>query len=295
MPEVNNIAVTPAMAKEWLTRNKRNRNISRAVVNAYKRDMSTNAWHFTGDLIRFDTHDRLIDGQHRLTALSELPANTFIPFLVGTGFPPETQRYLDQGRKRSAGQQLGMAGFKDANTVAAGIRQHILWDTGLMFRDNGSKAVTAVQVQEWAERGQEHINILAGFFHHIKGSDAQPSAAYAAALTFSMLDLDGAADFFRLLRVGTAEGHPLNALDRRLRSFKRNRQKVEAREQIGLFFATWDAYCHDKTVTLLKLPPGQKYRLKTFPGLYDPATGSCIEPGSNVADRYFAQWTEVAA
>lgn len=108
------VMVSAETAKRWLAHNKRNRNISPTDVQRYRLDMEAGLWRFAADPIRFDVNGNLIDGQHRLTALSEL-ADICLPMLIVRGLPPETQKVMDQGRKRTPGQQLYLSGIKDAN------------------------------------------------------------------------------------------------------------------------------------------------------------------------------------
>ena len=48
--------VTPDTAERWLSKNHNNRNVKRAVVNAYARDMAAGRWQITGEAIKFDCH-----------------------------------------------------------------------------------------------------------------------------------------------------------------------------------------------------------------------------------------------
>ena len=60
---------------------------------------------------------RLLDGQHRLTALTH--TNKTIPFLVVRGLPEETFVYFDQNRPRAAKDALKVRGIRNADKVAA--------------------------------------------------------------------------------------------------------------------------------------------------------------------------------
>ena len=60
---------------------------------------------------------KLLDGQHRLTALTY--TNKTIPFLVVRGLPEETFVYFDQSRPRAAKDALKVRGVRNAAKVAA--------------------------------------------------------------------------------------------------------------------------------------------------------------------------------
>ena len=63
--------ITPAIAKEWLRKNKLNRNVRKNKVNQYKRDMQNGNWYTTHQGIAFFEDGDLCDGQHRLLAIVE--------------------------------------------------------------------------------------------------------------------------------------------------------------------------------------------------------------------------------
>jgi hypothetical protein len=63
--------ITPELAEKFLEKNSNNyRKLSEKVVKAYQIDMETGNWKFNGDSIKFNKSGQLVDGQHRLTAIS---------------------------------------------------------------------------------------------------------------------------------------------------------------------------------------------------------------------------------
>ena len=67
-----NVKITPAMAAKWLEEsNFSNRTVRRAWVSQLARDMVAGKWMLNGETIKFDVHNRLTDGQHRLLACVE--------------------------------------------------------------------------------------------------------------------------------------------------------------------------------------------------------------------------------
>lgn len=96
------VTVTPELAAQWLATNTTtNRKISQPTVNGYAHDMIRGKWQVTGETIKFDTDGRLIDGQHRLTAV--VVSHRTVQMFVATGIPTEAMSVLDTGRTRSAG------------------------------------------------------------------------------------------------------------------------------------------------------------------------------------------------
>jgi hypothetical protein len=70
-----------------------------------------------GETIKLDYEGDLIDGQHRLTAVSDAGVAQW--FLVVRGLPPEAQETVDIGKRRHLGGQLTLGGEKDGNILAA--------------------------------------------------------------------------------------------------------------------------------------------------------------------------------
>ena len=99
------ITVTPEMAQEWLKHNPNNRNIRYATVKSYALQMIAGDWDITGQAISFDTEGKLIDGQHRLSAV--ILAKKPVKMLVATGLR-RTFNY-DNGRQRQATDAIYMA------------------------------------------------------------------------------------------------------------------------------------------------------------------------------------------
>ena len=122
--------ITPDLAEKMLSYNTQNRSKSDGSVYSYLADMQKDEWRFTGDPIRFHKNGKLLDGQHRLTAISRLNAGEAVRALVVTGLDDEDQMVMDQGRKRTAGDQLGIKGVDSSHLVASAIKWIILYEAG---------------------------------------------------------------------------------------------------------------------------------------------------------------------
>lgn len=268
-PSYRVLAVTPELARKWLAHNKRNRNVSDVAVARYRSDMIEGRWAFAGDPIRFDIDGNLIDGQHRLHALATCPEATAIDFMVITKLPTETQMVMDQGRRRTPGDQLGLIGVKDANVVGAGARVFIAHESGLLFRDNKDmqRDITTSRIEEWV---RDHMSLVeqASSVPNYRMAHCPASVSYAAALLFvDHIGIEATIEFFRLLHAGTSEGHPINTLDRRLRRIKDNKTRTSQRELLALFIQAMNAWLDGKTITRFQMPHGARWTESTFPHL----------------------------
>lgn len=260
------IMVDAATAERWLTRNRLNRTVRQTAVARYRSDMESGRWAMTADPIRFDTEGDLVDGQHRLLALSELPDVT-LPFLVIRGLPREAQGAMDQGIKRTPGDQLGLRGIRNGHHVASAVKQFIAWEENLFFRDTKVMGnITAPQIEEWVDQHPGDISLLQAVMHLTKQNDAPPSIAAAAAIGFGRIDVEKTVEFFTLLARGAGtEGHPIVTLDKRLQRIRREGIKTPNRDYLALFIQAWNAWRDSRRVTKFYRPSGGRWSEDNFP------------------------------
>lgn len=250
-PATSIVIVTPEMARRWLERNMSNRPISLITVHKYQRDMEAGLWHFTNAGVGFDVQGNLIDGQHRLHAISHLDDSHGIAMNVTRGLPSEARFYIDQGRKRTPGNQLAMAGVKNYNHNAAGAKFFLVWQTGVLFRDNKqAQLITAPQIQEWVMNHTDLIDKANVAHKYLLKNDAQPSVARAAFFAFSKIDEHQAALFFAKLSSGAGleAGNPILALRQRLETDRRTNRRRTSREQLGMIITVWNAWRKGRTL-----------------------------------------------
>jgi len=99
------INVTPQMASDWISLNENNRPLRRTVVDGLKSAFSRGEYTITHQGIAFSTTGELLDGQHRLTAISELRDGSF-PMLVSTDVGENAFTAMDIGLKRTSADAL---------------------------------------------------------------------------------------------------------------------------------------------------------------------------------------------
>lgn len=95
------IRINPAIACAWLEKNTINRPLRRTVVEGYRASLERGEHRLTHQGIAFSETGELLDGQHRLTAISEMPASFSIQMMVTRGLPVDTFHAIDIGLKRS--------------------------------------------------------------------------------------------------------------------------------------------------------------------------------------------------
>lgn len=143
------VVVTPDMAPEWLTKNVRNRSVSRSRVAAYASDMRAGRWQLTAEPIAFDEDGYLSNGQHRLLAV--IAAGVPVKFTVVWGVPKSNFEVIDQGWTRQLGQILTLHGVAHGNTVAAASRIIVRYERfpGIVWSTT-STLITTAEAEEYA-------------------------------------------------------------------------------------------------------------------------------------------------
>lgn len=258
--------VDAEMATRWLKRNVNNRKPRTARVLKYRDDMLSGRWTFAGDPIRFNVQGDLIDGQHRLLALADLPDVT-IPMLVIRGLPSEAQSVMDQGAKRTPGDQLGMRGVKNASNVASAIKQFLIWERGYMFRDLkvAHAEISTPLIEQWAAEHSVEVEHLNESINDIRTADGRPSIGGAAFIAFDRVAPSDARLFFDLLAHGAGtEGHPINTLDKKLRRTRREGRAVAARDELASYIQAWNAWREGRSITRF-MKPSAGWTTSNFP------------------------------
>lgn len=118
-PTIEKMVITPAMAADMLTQNVGNRPASKREISRLATIMRAGEWRLNGESIKFDWNQHLRDGQHRLGAVVE--SETAIETYVIRDLDPSTFSTMDQGRSRSTGDILSIAGTPRAKAAALAV------------------------------------------------------------------------------------------------------------------------------------------------------------------------------
>ena len=105
--------ITPEIARQMLIHNGANRKLRQPRVEKYANDMRNGNWHLTGQAITFAKDGKLLDGQHRLSAV--ILADTPVDFLVVTD--ADSVATYDCGLSRSIADQLYLSGCNYVSAI----------------------------------------------------------------------------------------------------------------------------------------------------------------------------------
>ena len=113
--------ITPELAKQYLELNfESNRKRSKTAVSKYVKIMKAGKWNVNCDAIGFDELGRLINGQHRLDAVSKFGAP--VDFLVVRGLAIASAKGQDTGRRRMMHDRITIDGLPITEKSCASIR-----------------------------------------------------------------------------------------------------------------------------------------------------------------------------
>lgn len=271
-PSQSIIYVDPAMARRVLAKNIRNRRISELHVQKLMREMEDGRWQYNGESIKWSTDDALLDGQHRLTALSRLPDDFgTLPFLVIRGLPSSAQDTMDQGKVRSAADQMAiddLLGSKsDARIVAGAIRVYLQWSGTRMF-GNRFQDVSNPEVVAWAHANPVELHMLDDIVcADLRRVKSRPSLTLAVMLIFRKIDGEAQREFAAALYTGTdlPKGSPILALRDKLDRIRERKLRTSDRDYVAFYISAWNAWRDGRSMKDIRRPVGGEWSRENFP------------------------------
>lgn len=252
------ITVTPALARKWLAQNaENNRRIKAVKIASYARDMASGQWNEnTGETIKFDVNDTLIDGQNRLHAVIE--ADTPIAFDVAHGLPTAAMLVLDSGASRIGADALKIAGATDRQRTSGIVRWSILWDAKIYTGKGGKLNPTNTEIVSRYLSDPGRYNAAAS-----RATDCQNRGigsgrpAGVAYWLFSRIDQEDAHKFFDQYVSGANLVPNSGVLLLRNRAARIRPDRITSAEQLALFIRAWNMFRKEQTATQLIISRGE--------------------------------------
>lgn len=121
--KVELIDVTPDYAEALLANNGHNRKLTMNRSRALAAAMRSGAWQLNGETVIISESGKLLDGQHRLKAVTIYGQP--VQMLVATGANDSAFSTIDTGKTRSAGDILSMWEIKNPTACAAAAK--LVW------------------------------------------------------------------------------------------------------------------------------------------------------------------------
>ena len=254
-PDVDSsiVLVTPEMAAQFLENNYKNRALSTRRVGHLADAMNRGEWRYTDESIKVDVRGRLLDGQHRLSAIASSSVSQWMR--VTTGLETLAFEVLDRGKRRSPADVLSMHGY----TNYTGCASTATWlDRLTCYR--GKKATrppTAVQVVEYMEAfpGIPDMVALVKKYnaHRVMKSLGLPSAMGIMALNGDTCSIpERLRVFFERLGDGVelTRRDPIYVLRHRL---DREREHLTVEEKAIGLIKTWNRFLDGKQASSVQV------------------------------------------
>lgn len=250
--------ITPEKASQYLESNiENNRSVSKRWVDNITELMRRGDWMANGDTIKFqapngDGIEHLLDGQHRLMAIIRLDKP--VECLVARGLSDQTFLTIDSGRKRTAADCLTIAGYKNAATLAAGLRNLVQFEDDHTFGVK-FKTFPNTLIMQCLDK---HPDIIDSVTYGGRGKYIVPGSILVFIhYLLSRDNHDMAGEFILKITEGVSmlQGDPILVLRERLMRYKANGVRLRKQLIIALLFKTWNYYYEGRTVTKLIYNP----------------------------------------
>lgn len=248
------LLVTPEMASDWLSHRNypRNRKISKSVVGKYIADMKEGRWKTTRQGLIFDTQGKIIDGQHRLTAVAN--GEVTVAFWIYPSEARDTFEALDQGYKRTAAHLLNtpysMHVASGARYLAA-LADRDEWSMPRFARITNPEIFDTVRI--WPE-----LTRMAELAVNVRGATSIIASPHLAILSQAARTEYGTPEKFEAWKTGLTTGDNLGRTDPRLllrNRFLRSGHTLTGSKNrdivYGLIAKAWNAYAKGESMQVL--------------------------------------------
>jgi hypothetical protein len=248
--------ITPNTARTMLAANTGNRPLTKAIVERYTSDIKNGRWANDGSPIRFAKSGRLLDGQHRLSAV--VASGVAIDAVVMRGLDDDAFQTMDTGKARGASDVLAINGAKNF-TVAASIAAAWIYYTACGHPGNkgGAEKVRNSDVLRVYEQTPE-IAEAASFYagrHWIRGHIASGMFGVLYVAACKRGERGVMLQFFNELISPTslAIGTSVMPLRDRLIEDKASREKMSKAMQGAYLFKAYRDFRDRRAVKQLKV------------------------------------------
>lgn len=260
--------ISPDLASGLLASNEKNRSLNAHHVQFLAAQMLAGAWQMAGDPIRVASSGRLLDGQHRLSAIVQ--TGITLSMVVIRNLPEETFQVMDTGRIRSAADVLSAEGVLNATTQASTARMAINYQKGNFYaaigQSHGRKTkvgVSNTEIVQFLTKNNLDEFVKAGIQWYRESRIFTASEYAFLYYTFNPFDTPTALFFLSSLASGAGleAGTPIFLLRKKLEQYKFNKVSCPPSERLALTIKAWNLFRTDKTVSLLTWNPLKE----TFP------------------------------
>lgn len=187
--------ITPEMAEDLLSRNDcpQQRNISKMHVQEWARLMRSGQWdNYTPEPIKISENNRLMDGQHRLSAIVEYGSP--VQMSVIRGCKQASFKNLDSGRRRAMKDRICLNENWSSDKNKRIIAVITSW---LRYGAKSWRVFTAADIEQMYFANQSTIDWLTGIYSpHSKTGRAAFAVGFCMSYHRAPMNIDGLAKAF---------------------------------------------------------------------------------------------------
>lgn len=246
--------VTPEYARELLDKNTSNRCLSQKRVSLLAQAMQRGEWQYNGDTIRIAKSGRLLDGQHRLSAIEK--SGIAQRYIIVDGLDDSSFTTIDTGSARNASQMLGIVGAKHTTALAAAAKMHLMIELhGVPIHGTPEKQVTHTQVVDFAD-GNERLAESAKFSKKTwLNRYVGPSITTLCHYRFGLVDECKRDQFFEELMSGefSYQSSPIKFIRELFIEEKGSTYSPDRKKRIALIFRAFNIFRAGKQAKIVRL------------------------------------------
>lgn len=244
------------LAARLLKYNTANRRQRKSGIDTLERQLDLDLWAMTGEALKFSDDNVMLDGQHRAETISRDKSGRLYPVVIMWGLDRDAQTSMDSGAKRSADDQLKLAGIPASKTEAAVIRMIVMWEQGIVQSTDVSNA----EIVRWGLMNPDKVARLVNLRPFAKLPGIPPAYMTYAAYRLTLRDYDAALKFLALLNDPSMlpTDSPILALRKCFNSAtEENRgRRLSPNDALAHVFQAWNYWRNGRSITLLKAPIG---------------------------------------
>lgn len=248
------IIMTPDLAAGYLEMNSANRPLNVKHVEWLASIMRRGEWAFNGDSIRINKSGKLMDGQHRLSAIISCGIPQRV--VVTTGIDDEAFLTIDCGRNRGASDALAIEGFKCTTALASAARFLMNIQKGFsMHGKEQAKKYTNAEILS-VIKAHPHLQASAQYGQSKKARKYMGSALLSFChYWFTQYDFIAGTSFFSQFESGeySYKHSPVSALKEKLMDNAINSKKLDRDDKAAYVFLAFNKYMLGSQVRVLKL------------------------------------------
>lgn len=226
--------IGPERAEEYLAVNRGNRNIVQAHVAALARDIRSGQWMFNAQPICFSRSGRLLNGQHRLSAVLE--SGQPIEVLVMRGLPEAAFPTYDKQAKKAPALDEMFEDFGDKALISA--TAVLLWRRELRPEGEPNARPTSSEIRD-VIRDHPELMRFRGFARKLVRYGRASALVYAG---YHVMRANAALGSVFLDRLETAANLPAGHIILKLRDRLIDLRKADQNTQIDEILAAWERF-----------------------------------------------------